>query len=281
MKKLLALLSAFTAVAALAADQVPLFSGTLSLGHDTRFLLVTPAGQNSPWLKVGDTFEGYAVKDYDAKAGTLQLEKDGKSTKVALVTDAAVTNAPTPTPATLADAEAVFRVMRFDEMMKRVLDGQKKAMGPMMQQSLARALAQAKINMSDEDKAAFAALQTKMMDQMLGPITGPDMRASMAKIYSEVFSKEELDSMAGFYGTAGGQALIDKQPDVQQKMMAAMMPMIMQNQQSVQQQMQEFMSSMKTKYATPAAGSLAPGSSAAAPTPAAPAPGGMPALEPK
>lgn len=263
MKKLLALLAVFSAAAAFAADQVPLFNGTLAIGHETRFLLVSPAGKTSPWLKIGDTFEGYAVKAYDAKAAALDLEREGKTMRVGLVADAAVANAPAaPTPATLADAEEVFRVMRFDEMMKKVLEGQKKAMGPMMQQAMAQGLARAKMNLSDEDKAAYAAMQAKLLDQTLGAITGPEMRAAMAQIYSDVFSKEELNSMAAFYGTPGGQALIDKQPEVQQKMMGVMMPLIMQNQQAAQQQMGNFMSGLKAKYS-------APGAAAAAPAPAA------------
>ena len=73
--------------------------------------------------------------------------------------------------------------------------------------------------------------------------------------------------MAAFYGTPGGQALIDKQPAVQQKMMAVMMPRIMQSQAKVQQTMRDFTAELAAKHAA-AAGNGAP--PAPAPAPAKP-----------
>jgi hypothetical protein len=272
MKLRLFILALASSLALRAADAVPLFNATLTMGKEHRFVLVSEAGKSSSWLKLGDTFEGYTIKAFDAPTSTLDLEHAGKTVRVKIVGDAATINAPVPTPATLADAEEVFRVMRFDEMMKKVLDGQKKAMGPMMQQAIAQQMARMNVTLSDEDKAAFTDLQGKMLDETLGAITGPEMRAAMARIYSEVFSKEELGSMAAFYATPGGQAMIDKQPEAQQKMMAVMMPMIMQNQQASQQKMAAFMGELKAKYGGGGA-AAAPGGT---PAPLAPAPAPKP-----
>lgn len=251
-----------------AADLPPIFNATLTVGSENRFVLISAAGKSSEFLKLGQTFDGYTLKAYDAKAGALDLETGGKLVRVTLVGDAAVGNAPAaPTPATMADAQEVFRVMRFDEMMKKIMDGQKKAMLPMIQQQMGQAMARIGPNMSDEDKAALTAMQGKMMDQTLGVITSPEMRDAMAKIYSEVFSKEELNSLAGFYSTPGGQALVDKQPEVQQKMMGVMMPLIMKNQQGMQKEMAQFMTGLRAKY-SPAGGATAPaGVPASAPAP--------------
>jgi uncharacterized protein len=65
------LLAALTASAAFAADTLPVFNATLTVGKESRFVLVGPAGKASSWLQVGDTFEGYRVKNFDAKANTL------------------------------------------------------------------------------------------------------------------------------------------------------------------------------------------------------------------
>jgi uncharacterized protein len=270
MKKLLVLAAAaLFAATGYAADQLPLFNATLSMGKQQRFLLVPqPLGKPSGFLALGDTFEGYTLKTYDAKASTLDLERDGQVFHVSIVADAATGSAKaSSTPATLADAEEVFRGMRFDDMMKKVLDGQKKAMGPMMQQSIAQGMGRFGANLSDEDKAALMAMQNKLLDRTLGAISSPEMRSAMEKIYSETFSKEELNSMSAFYSTPGGQAMIDKQPDVQQKMMGVMMPMIMQNQQASQKEMAEFMSGLKAKYSSPAPGA-APAAGVPAPAPA-------------
>jgi hypothetical protein len=138
----------------------------------------------------------------------------------------------------------------------------------MIQQQMAQAFSRAGANLSDEDKVAISAMQSKMTDQTFNAITSPEMRGAMAKIYSEVFSKGELNNMAAFYGTSAGQALVDKQPEVQQKMMTVMMPMIMQSQQAAQKEMMEFMNGMRAKNNPNGA---APGG-AQVPPPAAPAP---------
>jgi hypothetical protein len=269
MKLRITLLALASALALHAADTPPVFNATLTVGKEHRFVLVSAAGASSSWLKLGDTFADYKLQAYDAKESALDLERDGKVTRVKLVADATVGNVPlAPTPATLADAEEVFRVMRFDDMMKKVLEGQKKSIAPMAQQQMAQALARMNVNLSDEDKAAFTAMQTKMMDETFAVITSPEMRASMAKIYSEVFTKDELNSMAAFYGTPSGQAMVDKQPDVQQKMMSVMMPMIMKSQQASQQKMAAFMMELRTKYGAGAA-------------PGAPVPAAAPAPAPK
>jgi hypothetical protein len=131
---ILALFSALTPALSLsnglrAASDVPAFNATLTIGKENRFVLVSPAGKASSWLKLGDTFEGYKLKKFDAKEPALELERDGEVTRIVLVSDAATVNASlAPTPATLADAEDLFRVMRFEDMMKKIMDGQKKGM---------------------------------------------------------------------------------------------------------------------------------------------------------
>ncbi len=251
MKKLIQiLLAVLTAAVAYAADPVPLFNATLTMGKENRFLLVSAAGKTSSWLKLGDSFEDYTIKAYDAASSTLDLERDGKTIHAKLVGDAAVANAPVPEKATLADAEAVFRIMRFDEMMGKMLDQQKKSMGPMMERSMAQMAAG--MNVSDEDKAAFIAFQKKAFDQVMGSIMGPEMKSDMAKIYSEVFTKDELGSMAAFYGTPAGQALIDKTPEMTAKMQAVMMPRMMASMGKMQQATKDFAAQLTAKNAAPA-----------------------------
>lgn len=241
-----------TASAAFAADALPVFNAVLSTGVENRFVLVNQAGVASKWLPLGESFDGYALKSYDAKTGLLEVTREGKSSKLPLANGAAVgvgvTATKTATPATLADAEEVFRIMRFDDMMARMMEQQKKAMAPMFQQ-MSKGM-----NFSAEDREAVAAFQQKVSDEMMGTMMGPEMRADMAKIYSEVFSKEELNGLAAFYSTSAGQALIEKQPDVQQKMAALMMPRMMQVMPKIQQMGKEFSEQMAAKKAAKAAG---------------------------
>ena len=63
MKPRLALLALFVAVAvaARAADAAPLFNALLSIGKDSRFVLVDAAGKTSGFLALGQSFAGYNV----------------------------------------------------------------------------------------------------------------------------------------------------------------------------------------------------------------------------
>lgn len=258
MKKLIPLLTAaLLAAVAHAADQLPLFNATLTMGKEHRFMLVSAAGKSSSWLKLGDAFEDYTIKAYDSPSSTLDLERDGKTVKIKLVGDAAVTSAPLPEKATLADAEEVFRVMRFDEMMGKILESQKKTMGPMMAQQMSRMAAQMKL--SDEDKAAFVAFQKKAFDDVMASVMGPDMRADMAKVYSDTFTKDELGGLAAFYSTPVGQALVEKTPEVSGKMQALMMPRMMQSMQKMVKESQDFAAKLTASHEAPSAAAAAAG----------------------
>src|SRR5947208_16907 len=110
MKKLLVLVAAFVLVAfARAADSLPVFNAVLTIGKEHRFVLVTPGGKSSGFLGLGEKFEDFTLKSYDAKAGTVDVERAGKVTSLALATDAAIVNGgpAAPAKATLADAEEV------------------------------------------------------------------------------------------------------------------------------------------------------------------------------
>jgi len=257
------LLAVLTASAALAADSTPLFNALLTIGKEQRFVLAQEDGTASGWLKLGDNYAGYTIKSYDAAAATLDLERDGKTVKVTLVNGAGVKDAPAPTAATLADAENVFRVMRFDEMMGKMIESQKKAMSPMIMQSMTAVAA--RMNLTPEEKEEFLAMQKKGFDDMMSSIMGPEMRADMAKAYSETFSKEELAGLANFYGTPTGQALVDKTPAVSAKMQQLMMPRLQQSMMQLQKTARDFAVDIKAKHDAAAAAAVP------APAPAAPA----------
>ena len=102
------------------------------------------------------------------------------------------------------------------------------------------------------------ALQQKGVDDMMNSLTGPDMKASMAQAYSEIFSKEELEGLSAFYATPTGQALIDKTPEVSAKMQAVMQPKMMQSMMQMQQSVQSFALDIKAKHAAAAAAAATP-----------------------
>ena len=261
MKKLLTLLFVALSAAAFAAENVPVFNATLTVGRQNRFVLIGVDGKPSSWLKLGDTFEGYTLKAFDAKADALELEHDGQVTRVTLAADAAVTAGQlAATPATLTDAQNVLNKMHFEQMMTRMLEQQKTMMGSMFSRMAPK-------NLSPEEKSEFIEFQKKMVDQLMDSMGMNNLKDDVAKIYSEVFTKEELDGLAAFYATPTGEALTDKQPVIQQKMQEVMMPRMMAAMPKIQQMSKEFAAKMKAQHEAAAAASAPVPTAEPAPTP--------------
>lgn len=81
----LLLASAMFGFASVSPAAVPEFSGLVSVGDQTRFVLIEPdTGASSGWLVLRDTFSGYLIKDYEAESATLILEHDGTEFRAAL-----------------------------------------------------------------------------------------------------------------------------------------------------------------------------------------------------
>jgi uncharacterized protein len=262
MKKLLVLIALLASTVAFAAGQLPVFNATLTIGKEHRFVLVGGDGKASSWLQLGDTFAGYKLKAYDAKASALDLERDGKVDRVTLVSDASVkAGALATTAATLADAEAVMNKMHFEEMIGRILDQQKNAMGKMVDQMAAR------MNIPATDRDDVLAFQKKVMNEVMSSLNVDQMKTDMTRIYSEVFSKEELTDMAAFYSTPLGETITSKQPAVQQKLQEAMMPRMAEMMPKIQQLGREFAMQQQAKKKAAAAAAAAAAAPAEAPTP--------------
>jgi len=125
---------------------------------------------------------------------------------------------------------------------------------------------------SSDEMAGF---QKKALDVIWAEMKPETMAADMAKVYSEVFTKDELRGLGEFYDTPIGQALTDKQPVVQQKMQEIMMPRMMAAMPKIQQMGKEFAQQMAEKRKAQAA------AEGAAPAPVTPATPTAPTPSPK
>jgi hypothetical protein len=258
---------AFAALAAFAAepasapipasDAPPELRGVLVSGADQRFALTLPDGVRTGWVGIGESYEGWKLTSYNQASETLVVKKNGQEASIKLASSKVGT---ADVKATIADAEEVFRKMNFDDMLGKLLDQQKKNTINMVRQMFAR---NAPKGVSTED---MMALQTKIMDAMFAELKPETLRADFAKVYSDVFTKDELSGLADFYGTPAGQAMTAKQPEIQQKIMEIMQPRIMAAMPKVQQLSQEFAQEQQAKQQAAAA---------PAPTPA-PAPATTP-----
>jgi uncharacterized protein len=247
MKSLLSLPALFVLLvgAAFAADSAPQIElrGMIAAGNDRRFALATPGGAQTDWVGIGDLFEGWKLADYHVADDSLVLTKNGRQVTVQLSSSVIGVSAVETTKATLADAEEVLNKMKFDQMMARMLEQQKKAALNMVKQ-MAGPLAG-----SGPAQDNFMAFQMKVMDVMFAELSADALRPEIARAYSEVFTKEELAAMANFYGTPAGQAMADKTPEMQQKMSEIMTPRIMAAMPMVQQLAKDFAAEQAKKKA--------------------------------
>jgi len=249
----------------MAADVAPFqLKGVLNTGREKLFGLSTETGDSSAWVPLGKAFQGYTLKSYDDAKSVLLFEHEGKTFELTLATaKIATAEAAKGTPATLADATAVIDRMRFEEMIAKTLDAQKRAMGRQFQ--LMAQQAGGKVDPKDMQDHL-----NKVMDVMTEAMDIPQLKKDMAQIYADTFTKEELTALNDFQATPAGQAMIDKQPTVQEKMQSVMMPRIMAAMPKIQQMSMEFGKAQQAKAAA-AAAAAAPAAPAAGAQPAAPA----------
>ena len=242
MKLFVVLFASVAAFSLHAAEALPLFNATLTVGKEHRFVLVDAHGKASSFLRLGEKFDGYTLKSYDAKDGALELERDGKISRVTLVADAAVARGAAPAlPATIEDATNVLNKVRFEEMMERVSLQQRKAIGASFEQAASRMTAQG------VPKDEVAAVQKKMMDELMSAMDPKRLKDDAAKIYSEVFTKQELDDMAAFFSTPLGEVMAAKNPEVQEKLGAVIQARMMEVMPRVQQMGRDFAAQQKAK----------------------------------
>lgn len=252
MKSLAVCAALFLAATLRAADTLPLFNATLSIGKEHRFVLIDGNGKTSSFLGLGESFAGYKIKAYDAKEGALDLEKDGKVSRVKLVSDATVAHAKAePVRATVADAEVVMNKMRFEEMMERVMVRQKQALAGQFERMGQQMIAQG------GDPKDVAEFQKKITDEIMNVLDVGKLKAETSKIYSEVFSKDELDQISAFYSTPLGEMLAAKQPEVQDRLSASIQGRMAEVMPKVQQMGRDFAQAQKAKKAA-AGGTPAP-----------------------
>lgn len=208
------------AVPAPAADSSKVeFRGMLIANGTRRFMLSNPGGATSEWVGVGDSFGDWNLVSYGEKDGTLVLKKSNGTELDLLLASSKVGAA--DVKATLADAQRVMEKIHFGEMMGKILESQQKAQFAAMRSQLA------KNGMSADQIDKIIAQQASIMNRMLAGIDTKALQNSMAQIYSEEFTADQLNGISQFYDTSAGQAALEKAPEIQQKLMQVIMPQMM------------------------------------------------------
>jgi len=218
----------------------PELRGILFLSGSRQFALSTPGGAESGWAGIGDTFAGWTLESFDPEKEILVVSRDGRQVELAL--EQSVVVDADDDRATLADAEAVMEKMNFEAMFEKMVEQQKAAAIKMARQMAARFGE----GPSPDEVAAF---QQQVLDLVWSEMDAKQMAADMARVYSEVFTRSELRGLAEFYSTPTGRAMIEKQPEVQERLMAIIQPRMMKVMPRIQQLSQEFAARQQAKQA--------------------------------
>ena len=111
-----------------------------------------------------------------------------------------------------AKAEELLQLTQGDQMMKM--------MEPMMKSMMA----QADKDMPAEQRAKAGEMQEKMMALVAASLN--KAKPALAKAYTDTYTEEELDGILTFYKSPAGKALLQKMPEVMQRIVPVMVKMM-------------------------------------------------------
>jgi len=243
MKNLLLALGSIACAVQLFAEAPAVhFRGILDLGTSRMFSLTTEGGVQTAWVAVGDTFAGYEVSRYEQAEGQLVLVRDGQESIIRLA-GASTGITPPATDAQMADASELLRSMKFEEMLSRSMDQQREAMAGFMRQMGSQ--------MGQEVDEEMIQMQMRVLEIFNEEMDWPSLHKDFAKAYGETFTRDELRGLINFYSTPAGEAFIEKQSELNMKVMQVMQPRMMQAMPKIQRAMQEMMTERMNR---PAAG---------------------------
>jgi hypothetical protein len=128
-----------------------------------------------------------------------------------------------------AKAEELLQLAQGDQMMKM--------MEPMMKSMMA----QADKDMTAEQRAKAGEMRDKIMALVAASLN--KAKPAMVKVYTDSYTEEEIDGILAFYKSPAGKALLQKMPEVMQRMAPVMIQMM----NDMQPEIKAMMEGMKEK----------------------------------
>ncbi len=130
-------------------------------------------------------------------------------------------------PATKADVERYFQVVKSHDMMKKMVA----AMIPSMHQMFHEQYLKHK----DELPADYEEKINAMMDEMFANIPMDQMMQAMVPAYQKHLTKGDIDNLVAFYSTPTGEKLMREMPSIMAESMQDMMPIMTKYMETVKQ----------------------------------------------
>jgi hypothetical protein len=139
-------------------------------------------------------------------------------------------------PASKEDVQRYLEAMHSHDMMQNMIVAMAKPMHQMMHDQY--------IKDKDRLPADFEARMNKMMDQMMKEMPFDEMMQSMVPTYQKHFTKGDIDSLVAFYSSPVGQKLLREMPAIMGEAMEAMMPIMRQHMDAMNQRLQQEVADM-------------------------------------
>jgi hypothetical protein len=141
--------------------------------------------------------------------------------------------------ATKEDVERYLQAIHSHEMMQNMMDAMAKPMHQMMHDQYVK----------DKDKLPpdFEERMTKMTDDMLKDMPFDEMMQAMVPAYQKHFTKGDMDALIAFYTAPTGQKILREMPAIMAEAMQAMMPIMRQHMDAVNQRIQQEVADMVKK----------------------------------
>lgn len=130
--------------------------------------------------------------------------------------------------ASSADIDRLLEVMD----MRSMLDSMLKQMSEVQEATITQAFGG---DLSDKDRAEMSDFMRRTNAKVHARLSWDRLEPLFSRVYTQLFSKREVDAMIAFYGSAEGQSILKKSPQIMALTMQEMQPI-----------MQEMMADLKT-----------------------------------
>ena len=130
--------------------------------------------------------------------------------------------------ASSADIDRLLEVMDMRSMMDSML----KQMSEVQEATITQAFGS---DLSDKDRAEMSDFMRRTNAKVHARLSWDRLEPLFSRVYTQLFSRREVDAMIAFYGSAEGQSILKKSPQAMALAMQEMQPL-----------MQEMMADLKT-----------------------------------
>jgi hypothetical protein len=121
-------------------------------------------------------------------------------------------------PATKADVERYFQIVKSHDMMKKVMAAMTPAVHQMMHEQF--------LKHQDELPADYEPKMNAMIDTMFENMPMDEMMQAMVPVYQKHLTKSDIDNLVAFYSSPTGAKLLRDMPSILSEAMQDMMPIM-------------------------------------------------------